>query len=303
MPVPDFQSLMLPILKALSHTDETTNTVIRNRVATSEGLSEDDTSELLPSGKQSIFTNRVAWALSHMVRAELVKRARRGVYSLSPAGRKLLSNDPQRVDIETLKQFASYQKWTKSFPNPANENNTGSPNGTSPAEVMDQAFQSLKEVLAADLRDRIQNVEPKFFEKVVVDLLIAMGYGGGDSKMGRATGKSGDHGIDGTIREDKLGLDEVYVQAKKYAPENKIGEGPIRNFVGAIVANGTSKGVFVTTSSFTRAAREFASRSPTRIVLIDGDQLARHMIDYNVGVRSGAMYELKHPDEDYFEQE
>ena len=161
----------------------------------------------------------------------------------------------------------------------------------------------LKEELAADLLSRIQHTEPKFLEQIVVDLLIAMGYGGGDSDMGKVVGRAGDHGIDGTIREDKLGLDEVYVQAKKYAAENKVGEGDLRNFVGAIVAAGTSKGVFVTTSSFTNSAKEIVNRSPVRIVLIDGHQLAHHMIDYNVGVRTGTTYELKHPDEDYFDGE
>ncbi len=294
MPVPDFQSLMLPILKALSANEEMSNTEIRKRVMTSEGLTESDTEEMLPSGNQSIFTNRVAWALSHMRRAGLVNRARRGVYQLSPEGNRLLSNDPLRVDIKTLKGYESYREWKA---------NTGDDSGVPPTEVLAKTFQSLKEELAADLLSRIQHTEPKFLEQIVVDLLIAMGYGGGDSDMGKVVGRAGDHGIDGTIREDKLGLDEVYVQAKKYAAENKVGEGDLRNFVGAIVAAGTSKGVFVTTSSFTNAAKEFVNRSPVRIVLIDGHQLARHMIDYNVGVRTGTTYELKHPDEDYFDGE
>ena len=307
MPVPDFQSLMLPILKALSENEETSNSKIRNRVMTSEGLTVSDTEEMLPSGKQSILTNRVAWALSHMRRAGLVHRARRGVYKLSPEGTKLLSNDRHRVDMKTLKGYESYREWLKSTGSET-EGNTSEPTDTGDSgvpitETLEKAFQNLKKELAADLLGRIQNLEPKFLEQIVVDLLIAMGYGGGDSEMGSVDGQSGDHGIDGTIREDKLGLDEVYVQAKKYAPGTKVGEGELRNFAGAIDAAGTSKGVFVTTSSFTHAAKEYVNRSPKRIVLIDGAQLANHMIDYNVGVRTSTVYELKSLDEDYFEPE
>ena len=245
MPVPDFQSLMLPILKALSENEETSNSKIRNRVMTSEGLTVSDTEEMLPSGKQSILTNRVAWALSHMRRAGLVHRARRGVYKLSPEGTKLLSNDRHRVDMKTLKGYESYREWLKSTGSET-EGNTSEPTDTGDSgvpitETLEKAFQNLKKELAADLLGRIQNLEPKFLEQIVVDLLIAMGYGGGDSEMGSVDGQSGDHGIDGTIREDKLGLDEVYVQAKKYAPGTKVGEGELRNFAGAIDAAGTSK--------------------------------------------------------------
>lgn len=307
MPVPDFQSLMLPILKTLSENEETSSSEIRNRVMTSEGLTKSDTEEMLPSGKQSVFTNRVAWALSHMRRADLVLRARRGIYKLTPEGTRLLSNDPLRVDMKTLNGYESYRAWSANTGTEVEGNSTekiGTGDlGVSPTEVIEKAFQSLKEELAAELLSRIRNTDPKFLEQIVVDLLIAMGYGGGDSEMGRVVGQSGDHGIDGTIREDKLGLDEVYIQAKNYAPGNKVGEGDLRNFVGAIVAAGTSKGVFVTTSEFTPAAKDFVNRSPTRIVLIDGDQLAHYMIDYNVGVRTGSTYVLKHPDDNYFEPE
>ena len=224
MPVPDFQSLMLPILKALSENEESSNAEIRNRVMTSEGLTESDTEEMLPSGKQSIFTNRVAWALSHMRRAGLVYRARRGVYQLSPEGNRLLSNDPLRVDMKTLNGYESYREWLANTGTETEGNTPEIDTGDSeipPTEVLEKAFQSLREELAAELLSRIQNIEPKFFEQIVVDLLIAMGYGGGDKEMGRVVGQSGDHGIDGTIREDKLGLDEVYIQAKKMRQKTK----------------------------------------------------------------------------------
>ena len=172
-----------------------------------------------------------------------------------------------------------------------------------PEEALEQAVQQLLEALEAEVLHRIYEAPPSFLEKVVVKLLIAMGYGGGDPARGRVTGRSGDGGIDGTIREDPLGLDEVYVQTKKFAEGNTVGEGDLRNFAGAIDAAGTTKGVFVTTASFTSAARSYVSRSPKRIVLIDGQELARLMVAHDIGVRTQQRYEIKRIDEDYFDQE
>ena len=172
-----------------------------------------------------------------------------------------------------------------------------------PEEALDLAARQLSSALEADVLHRVCNGAPAFLERVVVDLLIAMGYGGGDASKGRVTGRSGDGGIDGTIREDALGLDEVYVQAKKYADGNTVGEGDLRNFAGAIDAAGTTKGVFVTTAGFTRAARDYVARSPKRIVLIDGEELARLMVRHGIGVRTRVRYDVKRIDEDYFDQE
>lgn len=298
---------MLPVLMALSESNATPSMEIRNRVMVSEGLTTSDVLEMLPSGKQSKLTNRVAWAIVHMRRAGLVERVSRGVYRLSPEGEKLLSKNPERVDIKTLSEYKSYKEWrTKANPNGDTKKPTTDvldDTVVSPTEAIDNAFQNLKGELAADLLGRIQTLKPEFLEKIVVDLLIAMGYGGGDSEMGNVSGKPGDHGIDGTIREDKLGLDEVYVQAKKFAPDHKVGEGDLRNFAGAIDATGTSKGVFVTTSSFSPAAEKYVNKSPKRIVLIDGNQLAHYLIDFSVGVRIGKSYDIKHIDEDYFDPE
>ena len=172
-----------------------------------------------------------------------------------------------------------------------------------PEETLDRVAGELRAMLEAEILNRVRNAAPEFLERVVVDLLIAMGYGGGDAAMGRVTGRSGDGGIDGTIREDALGLDEVYVQAKKYGDSNTVGERDLRNFAGAIDATGTTKGVFVTTSGFTRAARDYVERSPKRIVLIDGEELARLMFKHGVGVRTRVRHEIKRVDEDYFDQE
>lgn len=171
-----------------------------------------------------------------------------------------------------------------------------------PEEELERVVQQLCDELEADVLDRVRKAPPAFLEQVVVDLLIAMGYGKGDAAMGQVTGRSGDGGIDGTIREDALGLDEVYVQAKKYADGNTVGEGEVRNFAGAIDAAGTTKGVFVTTSGFTSSAKDYVARSPKRIVLIDGEELARLMVAYNIGVRT-RIREIKRIDEDYFDQE
>ena len=167
---------------------------------------------------------------------------------------------------------------------------------------MHRAVRQLRDALEAEVLDRVRKAGPAFLEQVIVDLLIAMGYGGGDAAMGRVTGRSGDGGIDGTIKEDALGLDEVYIQAKQYADGHTVGEGDLRSFAGAIDAAGTTKGVFVTTATFTSAAKDYVKRSPKRIVLIDGEELARLMVEYDIGVRTRTRHEIKRVDEDYFEQ-
>lgn len=309
MPVPDFQSLMLPVLKALAGGAETPISEVRARVAASEGLTSDDLQELVPSGRQPVFNNRVAWAVVHLGLAGLVERVLRGVWRLAADGEKLLAAPPPRIDLKYLRNYPAYVEWRAGVrsPGPTGDDSPALPPGGSvatPEEALIRAAQELRGALEADVLDRVREASPQFLEQLVVDLLLAMGYGGGDAAMGRVTGRSGDGGIDGTIREDALGLDEVYVQAKKYAPENTVGEGALRNFAGAIDAAGTSKGVFVTTASFTQAARDYVAKSPKRIKLIDGKELARLMVQYDIGVRrKEPPYEIKRIDEDYFSSE
>ena len=307
MPIPDFQSLMLPTLKALSGNPETKISDVRKRVADAEGLSSEQLQELLPSGRQTVFTNRVSWAMIYMEHAGLVTRVRRGVYRLTNLGDDLLERAPSRIDLNVLRKYPAFVEWkAQDSKPPETEGTPPSTQGTevdTPEEALQHAAIQLRDVLETDLLDRIRNSDPAFLERVVVDLLIAMGYGGGDAAMGRVTGQSGDGGIDGTIREDALGLDEVYVQAKKYAVGNSVGESDLRNFAGAIDAAGTAKGVFVTTSSFTPAARIYLTRSPKRIVLIDGKELARLMVQHDIGVRAKMNLEIKRIDEDYFQVE
>ena len=308
MPIPDFQSLMLPVLKALSGGAETPVSEVRARVATSEGLTSDDLRELLPSGTQPVFTNRIAWAVTFMGHAGLLEKVRRGVYRLTAEGKYVLAQAPTRIDLKFLRNYSTFVEWrsqegTASARGDAAQSSTEGPTVT-PEEALERAVGELRNELEVEVLERVRKAEPVFLERVVVDLLRAMGYGKGDAAMGQVTGRSGDGGIDGKIREDALGLDEVYLQAKRYAADNTVGEGDLRNFAGAIDAAGTTKGVFVTTASFTKAAKAYVEKSPKRIILIDGEELARLMVEHNIGVRlKMPPYEIKRIDEDYFESE
>ena len=307
MPVPDFQSLMLPAVNALADGEEVSVSELRARIAAAEGLTPEDMREMLPSGRQPTFTNRVSWAITYLGLAGLTERVRRGVYRLTTDGETLLADPPPRITMNYLRRYPAYVAWRSGKgASSSNDDAVASPAEVSmdtPEEALEKAARFLRESLEAEVLDRVRNAAPAFLERVVVDMLIAMGYGGSDAAMGRVTGRSGDGGIDGTIREDALGLDEVYVQAKKYAEGNAVGEGDLRNFAGAIDAAGTTKGVFVTTAGFTRAAKDYVARSPKRIVLIDGEELARLMVRHGIGVRAWHHHEVKRIDEDYFDQE
>ena len=294
MPVPDFQSLMLPVLNALAGGAATPLSEVRARVASAQGLSSEDVQETTSGSGQPRFSNNVSWAAIYMERAGLVARVRRGVYQLTDDGEQLLKRAPERVDMAVLADYPGYREWKrKSSPRP---------NGDSAEAALDRAVRELTAALESDVLHRVLEAPPVFLEQTVVDLLIAMGYGGGDASMGSVTRRTADGGIDGTIREDTLGLDEVYVQAKRYADGKTVGEAELRNFAGAIDAAGTTKGVFVTTSSFTDTAKQYVAHSPKRIVLIDGEELAHLMVQHGVGVRLSDRYEVKRIDEDYFEQ-
>ena len=304
---------MLPTLKALSDGAETPVSEVRQRIAEAERLAPEDMRQLRHSGGQPVFDNRVGWAMYHLKRARLVESARRGIWRVTKGGERLLAEAPPRLDMAALRKYPAYAEWRNQSQNrrktrsgkdePASEP-SDEPLGT-PEESLDHAVQQLREALEAEVLDRVREAKPEFLEQVIVDLLLAMGYGGGDPTMGRVTGRSGDGGIDGTIPEDALGLDEVYVQAKKYAEGSAVGEGDLRNFVGAIDgARNTKKGVFVTTTRFTDSAKRYVKNDTTmRIVLIDGRELARLMVAHDVGVRTRIRHVIKRIDEDYFRQE
>ena len=305
MPVPDYQSLMLPCLKAFTaHKEELTHAEVRELVVISESLTDDDLREMISSGTQSILTNRLTWAVTYMKHAGLLERVRRGVYRLTEEGKDLLSRSPPCIDNKLLEEYPDFIQWRQRSKSPSSSTDEVDKKRDAvietPEETLSRVTDELNNALKVDVLDRVRNADPSFLERVVVGLLIRMGYGGGDPENGRVTGGSGDGGIDGTIREDALGLDEVYVQAKKYT-DRTVGEPELRNFVGAMV--GTTKGVFVTTSVFTKQAVEYVGRSEKRIILIDGEKLAQLMVKHGIGVRTRLTCEIKRVDEDWFDQE
>jgi restriction system protein len=310
MPIPDYQSLMRPLLAFASDgTEKNINDAI-NGVANQLKLSDDERHQLLPSGKQAIFANRVHWARTYLDKAGAIQRTRRSHFQITDRGKKLLVGNPTRIDVQVLKQFPEFI----AFQSPKVSGDTGNGNIPSalatelqesvvtPEEAVQQAEAQIFENLKSQLLVRIWELSPSFFERLVVDLVVSMGYGGSRDSVVQRLGKSGDEGIDGVVNEDPLGLDVVYIQAKRYAADNTIGRERIQQFAGALVGQGASKGVFVTTSSFSKGATEYASKVPQRIILIDGKELARLMVQYGVGVRVERTVEIKRIDLDYFDE-
>jgi len=300
MPLPEFQAIMLPAFEALADGHETRLSVVRRRVADAFRLTQKELRETTPGAASPLFTVRTRWAVTRLVRASLVRQARRGMYQLTDEGKLLLSTESGEIDLQLFQKRVGGDAVLK--PGTLTDLSKTESQDT-PEEALDQAVSQLRAALEKDLLQRLQEAPSEFLERAVVDLLIAMGYGGGNADRGRVTGRSGDGGIDGTIKEDALGLDEVYIQAKKYARDNSVGVEALRSFVGALDAAGTNKGVFVTTASFTAAAKDYLKLSSKRIILIDGTELARLMVDYDVGVRLRQSYRIKRIDEDYFDPE
>ncbi|AFY69577.1 restriction endonuclease [Thalassoporum mexicanum PCC 7367] len=301
MSVPDYQSLMMPVLKSAANGEVAYRDTV-NLLAEALGLKEEDLTELLPSGKQTVFANRVGWAKTYLKKAGLIEYTRRGYFAITPRGKKVLESGIAQIDNQFLAQFDEFQEFRTSKSEPdepeiipeVEDSNT-------PDEIMRSAHQQINKALASELIDRILQAPPDFFERLIVRLLISMGYGGSVKEAGRVLGKSGDDGVDGVIDQDALGLDRVYVQAKRYASGNNIGAGAIRDFFGSLDRHKASKGLFVTTSRFSSSAQETADFLSKRIVLIDGAQLAKLMIRYDVGCRIEETLHLKKIDEDFFE--
>ena len=304
MPIPDFQSLMLPVLRSLADVTDLHVRDIRARVAAELRLGDDDLRQLVPSGGATKFGDRISWALTYLTHAELIERPRRAVYTLASEGRALVASPPERVDVKFLKGYPAFATWQKRI-KPSETDSEQTESTQTPEEVIRSAVEELTGALEDEVLRRLRRSSPGFFEQVVVKLLLAMDYGGGDVDMGSVTGKSGDGGIDGKIKEDKLGLDQVYIQAKKYGVSNKVGSGDVRNFIGAMATSRAQKGVFVTTADFSPAAKTAADRSPHRIVLISGEELASLMVEYDVGVRVRDPHrppiQIKAIDEDFFQ--
>jgi restriction system protein len=297
--------LLLPVLKATA-AGEIRTVDIATPIANELGLSEEDRTELLASGLQTRLVNRMHWANTYLGKAGLVARTRRGYYIITDRGRQVLASNPAHIDIPFLQQFEEFRTFaSKRSPAPSDGTTTQDSAATideqTPDELMRSAHRQIEAALAQDLLDRIRAAPPDFFERLIIRLLLAMGYGGSVADAGRALGKSGDGGVDGVIDQDALGLDRVYVQAKRYGDGNNIGAGAIRDFFGSLDRHKAAKGLFVTTSTFSTAARETAEFLSKRIVLVDGNQLATLMIRHSVGCRVEDVLHIKKIDEDFFE--
>ncbi|XVJ60179.1 MAG: restriction endonuclease [Tepidisphaera sp.] len=301
--VPPYQQFMLPVLRSLADGIERRLSQVAERTAGAMGLSEEQKGLTIPSG-QEMWYNRLSWAAIYLNRAGLVVRPRKGVYKLTSLGVQVLGQNPPEINNTFLMQFEGFREFLeRGASDPAASSPTSVSESAvvqSPDEQLDSAFKKLQSALAAELLDRVRSGSPKFFEQVVVDLLMAMGYGGEREGAGTVTGRTGDGGIDGTINQDRLGLDIVYVQAKRWA--DSVGEDPVRSFAGALGVHRASKGVFVTTSKFTIAARDFAKMSDKRIILIDGQRLAELMIEHGIGVSPVRKLVISEIDSDYFEE-
>lgn len=299
MSIPDFQALMRPVLEIHADGRDHERAPLRKELAERFELSGDEQAELLPSGNQRVFDNRLGWALTYMTKAELLIRPRRGVTRITDRGRQVLQQHPDRVDRSVLNQFDEFRGFLSRPNTPTDEPATTRDDDT-PEEAIERAHEQLTAALAEAALEKVLDADPAFFEQLVVDVLLAMGYGGSKAEAGERLGRAGDEGLDGVIREDRLGLDAIYLQAKRWDPSRAVGRPDVQAFAGALQGARASKGVFITTSTFSQQAKDFASSINSRVVLIDGQQLARLMIEHGVGVAVRHTYQIKRLDEDYF---
>lgn len=302
MAVPDYQSLMLPLLRVMADGQDHNTIDLVDTLAAEFQLTNEDRTELIPSGVQTKFENRVVWARTYMRKAGLVDSLVRGRWQITKRGLEVLSLNPPMIDNKYLMQYSEFRE----FKNLAKGSvETGRPEVEetvlTPVETLEASYQSLRRELAQDLLERARKCSPRFFEKLVVDLLVSMGYGGSRKDAGQAIGRSGDEGVDGVIKEDRLGLDVVYVQAKRWG--GTVGRKEVQSFAGSLMGLQADKGVFITTSQFSQDATAYVSKINKKIVLIDGEQLAQYMIDHDVGVTEVTTYIVKKMDLDYFDEQ
>jgi restriction system protein len=303
MTIPDFQAIMLPLLQYASDGKEHSLREAITYLADVFNLSDEERKELLSSGQQAVFDNRVGWARTYLKKAGLFISPKRGFFQITDRGRDILIQNPSEINLKFLNQFPEFIEFkTTKKDNDKSEPEIIEISETTPQESIEFGYQKIRKELELELLNRVKSCSPDFFERLVVDLLVKMGYGGSRRDAGRAIGKSGDGGIDGIIKEDKLGLDIVYIQAKRW-DNTVVGRPEIQKFVGALHEQRARKGVFITTSRFSQEAREYVSIIDSKIVLIDGQELAQLMIDNHVGVSTVSIYEIKKIDSDYFTDE
>lgn len=300
MAVPSFQSFMRPLLEVVSNREDWRTGELKEAVADRVGLSEDDRSELLPSGKQSAHSNRIGWAKTHLTKAGLLESPKHGWTRITDRGIAALESG-ETIDNGYLKQYEPFRDFLSGSGEERSEEDEGTTGeDTTPEERFEKLYRTLRSTLAIELLDTVRASNPAFFERLVVELLVAMGYGGSVKDAGRALGKSGDNGIDGVIKQDRLGIDNVYVQAKRWAEGRNVGSPEVRDLAGALQMRKASKGVLITTSDFSMDATTTAHQIGN-IVLVNGTQLAELMIEHGVGVTTTQKYEVKRIDQDYFE--
>ncbi len=304
MSVPSFQDMMLPVLKTLAEHGPMKTAACADLVAERLGLSEEDRSEMLPSGAQRLVVNRTGWAAWYMMQAGLVDRPNRGIIQASAEGRTFLATNPPSINNKLLQTFPLFVERMKKQGSPAEgraiEAGKQDEQERPPDERIEEAFSQLNISLASELQDQMARMDPYRFEQLVVDLLFAMGYGGSREEAAKVTKKSGDEGIDGVINEDRLGLDVIYVQAKRW--QANVGRKEIQSFVGALAGQQANKGIFITTSGFVQTAIDYARNVTQKVILIDGTRLAELMIEHDIGVTTVRKISLKRIDSDYFEE-
>jgi restriction system protein len=312
--IPDYQSLMLPVL-VMASKGETSAPQAEQKIADDFGLTLEERSQILPSGRQRVLHNRVHWAKFFMTKAGLLVSPRRGRFVATEAGRALLATNPDRIDVQRLLAYPPFREFYSTSQGSEEQSIDNAPNSSpttpaivhapeaTPEERIEAAYASMQSVLKADLLQRILANSPSFFETLIIELLVAMGYGGSRRSAATQLGRSGDGGVDGVINEDRLGLDRVYVQAKRYNAGTTVGRPEVQSFVGSLVGLGATKGVLVTTSSFSTQATDYVRHLRERVILIDGQRLAELMTEHNVGVRVSRAIEFKRLDEDFFSED
>jgi restriction system protein len=302
MPIPDFQTIFLPLLELLKDGKPHPFQELRPLLADHFRLTDEERNELLPSGRDRRFDNRAGWARTHLKKAGLIINPQSGVYQITARGLDVLNSKPGKVDLHFLDQYEEHREFRKrKQPAPGNGDSENERTDQTPREILERAYQTLRISLAQELLERIKQASPSFFERLVVELLLKIGYGGSRHDAGQAIGRSGDGGVDGIIKEDKLGLDVIYIQAKRW--QNTVGRPDVQAFAGSLEGHRARKGVFITTSQFSNDARDYVSRIEKKIVLIDGQQLSELMIDHDLGVTTEDAYIVRRVDLDYFSEE
>ena len=302
--IPDFQSIMLPLLEITGDKKEHTIQEVRDLLAKHFNLSEEERSELLSKSKQQRFNNRVGWARTYLGKGGLLEYGKVGSFMITDRGLKVLQEKPSKIDVKYLKRFPELLKFIK--PSKKGKKNKDKEielllEEKTPEDLLEIGYEKYQEKLLSDLLEKVKQCNPNFFERLVVELLVNMGYGGSFEDAGKAIGKSGDEGIDGIIKEDKLGLDAIYIQAKRWT--NPVSRPDIQKFAGALLGKKAKKGVFITTSTFSESAIEYARNIENKIILVDGEQLTKYMVDNGVGVSEITSYKIKKIDLDYFTEE